>query len=166
MYEEFDRYFYTVRILLALKEKYEADDVWECHATKTIILPTRIEAPSKTIWGKVWQKIHKAVGKVYIHDGGNLYPNRLGKAASEIFDSFCSPATYNTIPTKEIRIEAHYRQPKGGGYMCDLTVRHGKRTKCRVRLNLSMSNGEARIEVFAPLVLLARLIATGTARPD
>lgn len=72
MYEEFDRYFDTLRILLALKERYKADDVWECHATKTIILPTRIEAPSKTIWGKAWQRIRKAAGLVYIHEGGEI----------------------------------------------------------------------------------------------
>lgn len=166
MYEEFNRYFDTLRILLALKERYKADDVWECHATKTIILPTRIEAPSKTIWGKAWQRIRKAAGLVYIHEGGNFSPSRLGKDASEIFDSFCIPATYNTIPIKGTRIEARYQQPEGDAYMCNLTVRHGKRTICRVRLSLSVSDGEARIEVFAPLALLARLIATGTARPD
>lgn len=154
-----------MRILLALKQKYKAQDAWKYHATKTIILPIRIEAPSKTIWGKVWQRIRKAVGQVYIHDSGSLSPNRLGKVASEIFDSFCSSATYNIVPTEGTRIEAHYRQTEEGGYICCLTVHHEKRTICRVLLNLSVSDGEARIEVFAPLVLLARLIATGTARP-
>lgn len=165
MDKKFNLFFYTMRILLALKMKYEARDSWKYHATKTIILPIRIEAPSKTIWGKVRQRIRKAVGRVYCPSGEMICPSRLGKAATEIFDSFCSPATYNIVPTEGTRIEAHYRQTEEGGYICRLTVRHEKRTICRVRLNLSVSDGEARIEVFAPLALLARLIATGTAHP-
>lgn len=166
MNEKINRYFQILRIKIALMEKYKAKDPWKCNATKTIILPIRIEAPSTTLWGRAMQRIRKAAGRVYFLAGESVYPNKLGKEASEIFDSFCTPATYNIVPTEEIKIEAHYQQTKECGYACCLNVRHGKRIVCQVQLNLSVSNGEARIKVFAPLALLARLIASGSARPD
>lgn len=163
--KEFELYTQTEQVLRALEARYDTSEPWSRHESTTIVLPTRIEAPSRTAGGRLWQRIRKAWGKVSVLREGTFSPGMLGKEAAKIFDSFCNPATYNIVPTKETRIKASYQQPADNEYVCALTVCRGKQTVCRVRLSLSVSNGVAEIKVFAPLVLLARLIATGTARP-
>lgn len=163
--KEFELYTKTEQVLRALESRYGTSDSWSRHESTTIVLPTRIEAPCRTARGRLWQKIRKAWGKVYILREDTFSPCMLGKDAAEIFDSFCNPATYNIVPTKETRIKASYQQPSDNEYVCSLAVCRGKQTVCRVRLSLSVSNAVAEIKVFAPLVLLARLIATGTVRP-
>lgn len=155
----------TRQTLRALEARYGTNKSWSRHESTTIILPTRIEALSRTAGGRIWQRIRKAQGKVSVLKEDTFSPYMLGKDAAEIFDSFCNPATYNIVPTKEIEITASYRQPEDNEYVCSLIVCREKQTVCQVQLSLSVSNGVAEIKVFAPLVLLARLIATGTARP-